>query len=430
MANMKHFFTDMCDETSLVVKRRVPARSQQPPKRDSEWSTGMIPDRILSADSHIVEPADFWIRHIDRTFRERAPHAHTDKDGTVHFIVDKNRPLGSVGAPSQAGVRFEDASKVTFEGAWADVRPGCADPHPRRRDMEKDGIAGEVIFPTLGARLYGVVGGELLSACFRAGNDWLMERFCQADPRAFKPVALLNIEDIPGAVAELERCAKGGMRGAMIPTYPGEAYPYHDPRYDPLWAAAQALSMPVNFHIASTCPGPGQLSIFTSEWRNPGAAAYSSTQDYWVRRSVADMIFAGVFERFPKLKAAIVEHELAWAIYFLRKMDETYRELSQTAPYRFKNGALPSDFFRHQIFLTFQEDKVGLHVLKDMIGTDTMMFGSDYPHAESTWPNSRKFLEGMLKDFSAEERRKLVSGNVAKLFDFDSDDNATPARAR
>ena len=209
-----------------------------------------------------------------------------------------------------------------------------------------------------------------------------------------------------------------GLAGGMIPTYPGEARPYNLADFEALWAAAQDLDVPLNFHIAATCAGPGQVSVFTSEWTAPDAAAYSATQDYWVRRSLGSMIFAGVFERFPGLKVAVVEHELAWALYFLQKMDVTYKELSQTAPYRFKDEVLPSDFFRSQIFLTFQEDRIGLETLPPMIGTDTLMFGSDYPHAESTWPRSREFLDDLLAGVDRDVRRKLVCDNVAKLYKF------------
>lgn len=374
--------------------------------------------RTLSADSHIVEPADFWARHIDKQYYDRAPQAYTNDNGEVAFIVDGDKSLGSVGAPSQAGMRFDDPAKVTFEGSWDDVRPGCSQPGPRLKDMEADGLAGEVIFPTLGARLYGVIDGNLLTACFKAGNDWLIEHFGAAYAKIFKPVALLNVHDLPEAVAELERCVEKGLAGGMIPTYPGEDYPYYDPAYDSLWAAAQDLDVPLCFHVAACCAGPGQRSIFTSDWQKPGAAAYSATQDFWVRRSVGSMIFAGVFERFPALKVAIVEHELSWAPYFLKQMDVHYTELSQTAPYRFKNHDLPSDFFRTHIYTTFQEDKLGLQTLPSMIGTDTLMFGSDYPHAESTWPNSQKFLNDLLADMSIEDRRKLTHDNVARLFKF------------
>ena len=374
---------------------------------------------FFSADSHIVEPADFWTTHIAPDFAGQAPRAGTDAEGIVHFTVD-GRPLGSVGAPSQAGVRFDDPNQVTFEGSWDEVRPGCADPGPRQADMDRDGALGEVIFPTLGARLYAAAEGPLLSACFSAGNRWLAERFCAEGDGKFKGVALLNPQDIDSALAELERARQIGLSGVMLPTYPGEDYPYFLDRYDPLWAAAEHHDLPICFHVAACCKGPGQRSVFTQNGQEAGSASYSATQDFWVRRSVGYMIFAGVFERFPGLKAAIVEHELLWLPYFLKQLDVTYTELSQTAPYRFKNDKLPSDFFRDQIFTTFQEDKVGLQVLPDMIGTDTLMFGSDYPHAESTWPNSQQFLDDLLTGFSVEDQMKFTQDNVARLFGFAS----------
>lgn len=372
---------------------------------------------FLSADSHIVEPADFWTTHIAHEFAEQAPRASTDRAGNVNFIVN-GRPLGSVGAPSQAGVRFDDPSQVTFEGSWEQVRPGCANPDARQADMDRDGALGEVIFPTLGARLYAAADGPLLSACFAAGNTWLAERFCGDAGDKFKGIALLNPQDITSAVAELERSSKIGLSGVMLPTYPGEDFPYFLDRYDPLWAAAADHNLPICFHVASCCQGPGQRSVFTQNGQEAGSASYSATQDFWVRRSVGNMIFTGVLERFSQLKIAIVEHELLWLPYFLKQLDVTYTELSQTAPYRFKNNKLPSDFFRDQIFTTFQEDKIGLQVLPGMIGTDTLMFGSDYPHAESTWPNSQDFLADLLTEVSDGDQRKFTHDNVAQLFGF------------
>ena len=373
---------------------------------------------VISADSHIVEPDDFWARHIDRKYMSRAPRSHVDDADNVLFLVDGDRVLGSVGAPSQAGLRFDAPEDITFEGTWEAVRPGSSQPEPRYADMRRDGIAGEVIYPTLGARLYGVIDGDLLTACCRAGNDWLIEMFGGEHERTFKPAAALNVHDIPASVSELQRCAKAGMAAAMIPTYPGEAYPYHLETYDPLWAAAQDLGLPLGMHLSACCMGPGQRSIFTKDWQAPDAAAYSATQDYWVRRSVGCMIFAGIFERFPRLKVVIVEHELAWLPYFLKQMDFHYRELSQTAPYRFRNQLLPSDFFRTHVFTTFQEDRIGLEQLPGMIGTDTLMFGSDYPHAESTWPHSRRFLDNLLGDMETATRRRLVHDNAARLYGF------------
>ena len=377
----------------------------------------MTDSGLISADSHVVEPADMWLSRIAPAFRDRAPVARTDTAGTVHWFVDGDVPLGSVGAPSQAGVRFERPEDVTFEATWEEVRPGCHDPLARLDDMARDGVVGEVVYPTLGARLYGLVSAPLLTACCKAQNDWMVD-FCNTRPDLYKGVAMLDIDDVGGAVEELSRCARLGLAGAMIPTYPGEERPYDDPVYDPLWAAAQDHLVPLSFHVASARPGPGQISVFGSDGQAAGSAAYRCTQDYWVRRSIACMIFAGVFERYPGLKVAVVEHELAWAPFFLIHMDRTYKELSQTAPYRFADQKLPSDFFRANIFISFQEDKLGVEATPPMIGSDTIIWGSDYPHAESTWPNSRAFLERVLANVPEADRRRFVHDNVARLYGF------------
>jgi predicted TIM-barrel fold metal-dependent hydrolase len=129
------------------------------------------------------------------------------------------------------------------------------------------------------------------------------------------------------------------------------------------------------------------------------------------------MIFSGVFERYPDLKLSIVEHELAWAPHFLRTMDWHYKELSQVAPHRFEEGRVPSDFFHSNIYMSFQEDDIGI-MLRSIIGVDNLMWGSDYPHAESTWPNSREVLDRVLEGVPEAERRKIVCDNVARLYNF------------
>ncbi len=376
----------------------------------------MAKHELISSDSHIVEPPDLWVSGMEGRFKDRAPHMVVDEAGMARWYVDGDTPLGSVGAPSQAGLRYEDPESITFEGMIQDVRPGAYDPGPRLKDLEVDGVDGEVIYPTLGARLYTILESDLLSACFRASNDWMAE-FCKANPDIFKGNALINVDEIQKATMELERCARMGLPGAMITTYPGHDMGYDDPAYWPFWAAAQDLGVVLSMHVASNRPGPGQVSVFTTEGTEKGAAAFSVTQDYWVRHSVASMIFSGVFEKYPNLKVAIVEHELAWAPYFLRTMDWHYQELSQVAPYRFKEGKLPSDFFGSNITLSFQQDDIGI-MLRSIIGVDALTWGSDYPHAESTWPRSREVLDSMLADVPPEERRKIVCDNVARLFNF------------
>ncbi len=377
----------------------------------------MASARLISADSHIVEPADVWEKHIEQRWRDRAPRARTGSDATVHWQVDGSTPLGSVGAPSQAGVRFEDPSKVTFEGKWEEVRPGCNDPAARLEDMALDGVAGEVVYPTVAARLYTVIGGALLSACLRAMNDW-MAGFVEGRSTVFKGVAMLNTDDPADAAGELRRTAELGLGAAMIPTDPGEGRSYDQGAYDVLWEAAESLSMPLSFHVASPRIGPGHVAVFATDGRSTGAAAYRATQAFWMQRSVAAMIFAGVFERFPGLRVGVVEHELSWMPHLLVMLDRTYTEYSETSPYRFAHGKLPSEFFRTNIYTSFQEDKLGVAVLPDMIGTDTIMWGSDYPHAESTWPRSEQYLDDILADKDVATREKFVRGNVARLYGF------------
>jgi predicted TIM-barrel fold metal-dependent hydrolase len=133
---------------------------------------------------------------------------------------------------------------------------------------------------------------------------------------------------------------------------------------------------------------------------------------------MCDMIFSGVFERYPRLTVAIVEFELSWAPHILTAMDYTYRERHGEAIYRFTNGMKPSDFFHRNVVLSFQEDAIGIR-LRDVIGVDNMMWGSDYPHSESTFPQSRKILAEILAGVPEAEQAKIVGGNTARVYGFD-----------
>jgi hypothetical protein len=133
---------------------------------------------------------------------------------------------------------------------------------------------------------------------------------------------------------------------------------------------------------------------------------------------MCDLIFSGVFERHPRLTLAIVEFELAWAPHLLSMMDHTYRERHGEAIYRFKGGMLPSDFFHRNVVLSFQEDAIGIR-LRDVIGVDNMMWGSDYPHSESTFPQSRKILTEILAGVTDDEQAKIAGANTARVYNFD-----------
>ena len=373
--------------------------------------------KLLSSDSHVVEPPDLWNKGIEAKYRDKAPRVITDDEGFARWYVDEDLPIGSVGAAANAGQRFEDPDQITFEGRYEEVRKGAYDPDARLEDLQTDGVEGEVIYPTIGARLFTILESELLSASFRASNDWMAE-FCKSHPSTYKGIALVNLDDVEGGVEELKRSAGMGLSSAMIATYPIEEKPYGHSMYEPFWVAAQDLEMPISLHVASNRPGPGQLKIFTTNADDGDSASFSVTYDYWVKRSLASMIFAGVFERYPRLKVISVEHELSWAPHFLKMMDFYYRDLGQVAPYRFNDDLLPSDFFHSNVYMSFQDDQIGV-MLRSTIGVDNIMWGSDFPHIGSTWPRSHEIIEKIMEGVPPNESRRMVRDNVAALFGFD-----------
>ena len=367
--------------------------------------------KIISADDHVFEPPDLWTDRTERKFRDRAPLVVREEDGDWWYC-DNHRITGMAGG-ALVGVRFGHADELTLTTTVENVRPGAYIPEEHIKDMDTDGVDVSIIYPTVGLLLYSVPDSELLTSVFRNYNDWIAE-YCIASPDRLKGIAMLNVDDVPTAVNELERCAKLGLAGAMITVHPPEGRGYHLLEYDSLWSAAEDLEMPLSLHIATNRPGPGQ-QFGGSEERNPVEASFMANVDHWVRMSLSDMVFSGVFERHPELQVGSVEMELSWIPHFLERIDYTYTQRIQRSSYRFKEAMLPSDYFRRNVFYSFQEDPLGIR-LRDIIGVDSLLWGSDYPHIESTFPRTREILEEILADCTEEEKAKIVSENTARVY--------------
>jgi predicted TIM-barrel fold metal-dependent hydrolase len=374
----------------------------------------MSSDLIISSDSHVFEPPDLWARRIDQAFRKRAPRMQRVGD-VDHIVIEDGQTLAGIGLISNAGARFEAPETISDHARFEDVHTGGYDPAQHLVDMQIDGVVGEVLYPSQGLFYFKVPDSQLMSAIFRTYNDWVAE-FCQADPRRLKAVAMINLDDVQDGIHELERAAKLGLVGAMISEYPSAARRYDRAEYEPFWAAAQDLNMPISLHTATSREGKSTGSYA----RTLHDASRRATKAFLPATSMCDMIFAGVFERYPGLKLVIVEFELSWAPYVLTNMDYTYRERQAEASYRFKDHMLPSDFYYRNVLLSFQEDGIGIR-LRDVIGVDNMMWGSDYPHSESTFPKSREVLSQILSGVPAEEQAKIVGLNAAHLYDFEVD---------
>ena len=374
---------------------------------------------VISSDSHVFEPPDLWTNRIDEKFKHRAPHMKRVGD-VDHLIIEGDQTFSGIGLISGAGLRFESPEKLTAQANFDDVHVGGYDPDQHIKDMNIDGVSAEVLYPSQGLFYFKIPDPELLSAVFRAYNDWLAE-FCNTNPDRLKGIAMINVDDIQDAISELERSAKMGLVGAMISEYPPEDHRYELPEYEPFWAAAQDLNMPLSLHTAtkreSFLPDGSDGSV--------KGATERANKVFWPSMSLCDMIFSGVFERYPGLKVAIVEFEIAWAAHLLSTMDYTYMERHEEAIYRFKEGGLPSDFFHNNVYISFQEDHIGIR-LRDVIGVDKLMWGSDYPHAESTFPKSREILDQILEGVPEDEQAKIVGTNVAKLYNFELSKVAQP----
>ena len=232
-----------------------------------------------------------------------APRVVAQSDGDWWYIGDLN--TDSFGDTTKAGFRFDHMEEVTFAGRFKDVRPGAYIPKEFVADLDHDGIYGAVIYPTAGLTVYSVPDSRLLTAICTAYNDWLSE-FGQVVSGRLKGVALINLDIVKDAVDELKRARKIGSDGAMITVFPPEDRTYDRREYDPFWATAQDLDMPISLHINTNRAALGRKEYHIDLLK---PSEYTII-DYFVRLSLSDMIFSGVFERFPNLMVGSVEHEL------------------------------------------------------------------------------------------------------------------------
>ena len=366
---------------------------------------------VISSDSHVFEPPDLWTTRIEKKYKDRAPHMKRI-DNEDQLFVEGDQKISGIGQISDAGKRFEAPQDISAEGLFDNVHEGGYDPHQHLVDMKLDGVSGEVLYPSQGLFYFSVADSQLTSAIFRVYNNWIAE-FCGYNPQKLKGIAMINLDDIDDAIIELKRCAKLGLAGAMISEFPGQERRYDQKYYNPFWAQAESLDMPLSLHTATARHGESR----TLTKLGIRQATARATKTYWVSTSLCDIIFSGVLDRYPSLRFVVAEFELAWVPYFLRTLDYGYIERQFEATYRFKENRLPSDFFRENISLSFQEDDLGIR-MRDFIGVNTLMWGSDYPHAESTFPYSRETLNRILANVPEDEKRLIVGENASKLYGF------------
>jgi predicted TIM-barrel fold metal-dependent hydrolase len=361
--------------------------------------------RIISADSHVTEPPETYAPRMDPRFRDRAPHIVRDeKAGDVFVIPGMKQPIpmgliAAAGKPAEdlrtAGVRFDELHR----GGW--------DPEARILDQERDGIHGEVIYPTVGMALCNHRDLDYRKACMDAYNLWMAE-YCAVHADRLFGVGQCSGRSPADGVEELRRIRELGLRGVMMPGLPG-GEDYDDPSWAPFYEAAVDLGLPLSFHVLTTrdahAPPRGpRLNAFLGIIR--------SNQDI-----IGTFVLSGVFERHPRLKIVCVEADAGWAPHYMYRMDHAYRRHRHWLP----AGTLskpPSEYFREHVYLTFQDDWVAFQ-MTHLVNPRRLMWANDFPHSDSTWPWSQDVLREHTQHLRPEEKDWILHDNVAELYGLD-----------
>jgi predicted TIM-barrel fold metal-dependent hydrolase len=362
---------------------------------------------VISADSHVMEPGDLWSERLGQRFGDRAPRVIPNPDRPGCSFVGPGIPPFPAAAVFAIGKSGKELREHLTKGYEA-CRPSGWDPVERIKDQDIDGIAAEVIYPSLGMALFALPDLELQQACFRLYNDWVAE-FAAHDRKRLYAAAVISLADIDEAVRELTRCARLGMRGAMIWAVPPADRPYHSPVYDPFWAAAQDLAMPLSLHV-STQRDQGKGLRLTTE--NVVMGAMNAVNE--VQRTLSSLIVGGVLERFPRLIFVSAENDAGWIPHFMYRLDHMYLKFG-TMDDRPAIPMLPSEYVRRQIWAAFLDDPVGPHCWK-LFGEDNLMWGSDFPHSDSTWPHSQDVIAKNFAGVPDAVRHKITCTNAARLY--------------
>jgi predicted TIM-barrel fold metal-dependent hydrolase len=391
--------------------------------------------KIISVDDHVVEPPELWQERLPAKYRERGPRIERRK---------LKRTAGGTGGANMGFVEADDgqwcdvwlyddleypfmtlSAAIGFKELGFDVttfdeiRPGCWKQPERLADMEANYVDAAVCFPNVlprfcGQTFYERQDKDLALLCVKAYNDWIIEEWCGGEGKGkLIPLTLVPLWDPALAADEIRRCA---AKGSYAITFPENPYPLglpslHDKsrHWDPVFTACQETQTTLCMHIGSSSKMPST---------SPDAPfIISSTLTFQnAMGSLLDYIFSGTLERFPGLVVAYSEGQVGWMPYVLERADKLWEERSNNS---FGSGLreAPSSFMHHRVYGCVFDDPVGLRD-RETIGMDQICYEVDYPHADSTFPHSKKVLESICAQagLDEEETYKFTRGNAIRCF--------------
>ena len=372
--------------------------------------------RIISADDHIDLqwlPKDLWQKRVPAEWRERAPNVVDTPDGP-YWVCSGDRwdPWG--GRKGAAGAQGGRRTALEKGGV---LEPGVLRPTTtalRLADMDRDSVDATVMYGPIVPLL--IADPELRRVCYRAYNEWLAE-FCATASDRLVGAGLIPIDDAKSAADEVRHLKQLRLRTGMFLAARVDV-PLWDESWEPLWDAAAETGIVIGFHLGGglrtvTFSGPK-----ASDPGNLGVRVACSTLQ--MDEPLAAVIFSGALERHPKLKIVLAETGIGWLPYMVERMDDSYQRFLDAGDFWRAHGGLqltmaPSAYFRRQVWATFQIDHVGLRLI-DVLGDDRVMWASDYPHADSTWPESQKAIAANFKDVADPARRRILCDNARALY--------------
>jgi predicted TIM-barrel fold metal-dependent hydrolase len=365
-----------------------------------------MPDRpfVVDADGHVAELPTMWAEYTEPAYRSRAPRVAMDERGRPCQVLD-GRLLMRHAMLLTYGPDYDFAKSPIRSGGW--------DPHARLVDMDAEGIDVAVLFPSVGFFAFETPDPALQAALCRAYNNWLAD-YCRTAPSRLVGVALLPLVDVDESVRELERATtRLGFRGAFVrpnPYLPDR--PVHHPVYEPLWAAAASLGVPVTIHegLSDTLPTLGR-----DRFENP-AMLHVLSHPFEQMAACAGLILNGVLDRHPALRVAFLESGSGWLPYWLGRLDghvETWGTLLPAV--RMK----PSDYFRRQCVVSTDPEEPSVDAVVREVGPAQVVWASDYPHPDSHFPGAVSQTLATLATYPAETQAAILAGNAARLYGLD-----------